>query len=191
MLSRDPDNVARHNQNSRQRGDTSPAGMQYATLSSNDPRQTSSAPHALPHRPGKVSFQHTVRGQPSGRIMVQSEDSPAAASLLLLPQPIEPIHLPSQKEQVLASAPVHGLKEIWSKGQTVSSHSEVKTLCTPDGNEPKTPAWQALVALSDSHNRSAGTTSKCFWYVMCCVVHWRTILYDAAARALLGMPPKV
>ena len=160
LLSRDANNVARNTQESKQRSNTSPAGMDCTSVLSDDCRQTSSAPHALPHCPGRVSFQHTVRGQSPSKGLEQSGDSLTTASAMLFTQPPEPTGLLMQKEKILPSVPAHTPKGSWSQGQIQATDSEADTFGAPDETVPQTSAWQTLVALSDSHDRSAGSKWK-------------------------------
>ena len=156
LLSGDPHDVARNTQEEKQQSNTSPAGMQRSSVLSNDCRQTSSAPRALPHRPERVSFQHTVRGQSSSKDLMQSGDSTATIPAMLLTQPPGPTQSLMWKEKILPSLPALTPKESWFMGQIQATDSDVNTCGTLDEAMPQTLAWQALVALADSHNRSAG-----------------------------------
>ena len=160
LLSRDADAVA---QNKQESGITSLAGMQCTSVLSDDCRPTNSAPNALPHRTEGVSFQYTVRGQSPSRGLVQSGDSTATtASAMLLTQPHGTKQSLMRKEEMLPSVPAHTPKRTWFKGQIQPTDSEVDTFGTPDENMPQTSAWQALVALSGSFDRSAGSRWKSF-----------------------------
>lgn len=158
LLSRDADNVAQNTQESKQRGNTTPAETQCTSVLSNDCRQTSSVPQALPHRAERDPFQHIVRGQSPSKGLEQSGDSTAATASATLPiQPHGPTQWLMRNERMLPSVSAHIPKESWSKDQIQSIHLKGNTFGTPDKTMPQTSAWQALVALSDSHDRSAGS----------------------------------
>lgn len=182
LLSGDPDDVARNTQEKKQQSNTSPAGMQRSSVLSNDYRQTSSAPRALPHRPERVSFQHTVRGQSSSKDLMQSGNSTATVSAALLTQPPGPTQSFMWKEKTLPSLPVLTPKESWSTGHIQATDSDVNTCGTPDEAMPQSLAWQALVALADSHDRSAGSRWKdALVHTLLRLLHVSHILGDAAA----------
>ena len=184
LLSRDADFVARNKQESIQPGKNSLAGMQCTSVLSDDCRPTSSAPHALPHRTEGESFQYTVRGQSPSKGLVQPDDSTATtASAMLLAQPHEIAQSLMRKEEMVPNVPAHTCKKGWFERQMQPTDSEVHTFGTPDKNMLQTSAWQALVALSDSHDRSAGSrwTKIPIWRLLP-PLHVNHILHDAAAQ---------
>lgn len=156
LLSRGTDNGAQYLQEHQQPASqpTSPTQLRCPSVLSSDCHQISAA-HALPHPPERASFQHTVRGQSPGKERsVQFDDStPATGSAQLLTQPHGPTQSLMQKRKVLPSLPVRTPTETWSKGQTHPTVSDAFE--TSDENAPQTSAWQALVALSGNHDRSA------------------------------------
>lgn len=158
LLSRNADNAAQNTQEAKQRGNTTPTEIPCTCVLSADCRQSSSTPQALPHCAEKVPSQHTLRQHSPSKYLEQSEDSTAATgSATSLTQPYGPTQWLMRKERMLPSVSAHTPKESWSKGQIQSTDLEGNTLGTPDETMPQSSAWQALVALSDSYDRSAGS----------------------------------